>query len=521
MLVSIDVNALDRDMKMDLFYFVSNMTSPKRKWRHAACNQQCCHHDQIDSKTYQTRHLSDDCQRPNFNADQDEILKILSTEATPLILVESDGRITVARSDQRERYVAVTHVWSDGLGNAEANSLPSCQVLRLGNLVADLYDSPTSFWLDTLYCPVTPGPAKTLALTEMPRTYREADKVLVFHSYMLSLELKSRSNLDAVLRVICSNWTRRLWTLQESILASKVFVQFADGAMDLDGALTELERARRGTPEKDIRASAKVLRRSPLAKSSSKTHGRFLITFSMSLEHRAVTVPSDEPLCLETILGGNIKSIVKAAPTDRMRAFWGLRTEYLANICLWDGPRLESPKGYRWAPSTFLRASSQFMVSSTYSSAPAHRTESGLAISCCYQFLRLKTDFLRNKFYLRDEDHKWWRVNVKSAPVIQAVEQDIKHLHIKSNCGARYLAILHVSPDPICEEGYGLLVAVDDVQHGTYYTRLQQPVKITLISAGHSRWHFDINKVNAIIEQCNMLYTATSDLIYLLCRTHH
>jgi len=57
-------------------------------------------------------------------------------------------------------YVAISHVWSDGLGNAIANTLPWCQLQRIQGLVDALYQDtagnqhPVPFWMDTLCVPV-------------------------------------------------------------------------------------------------------------------------------------------------------------------------------------------------------------------------------------------------------------------------------------------------------------------------------------------------------------------------------
>ena len=61
-------------------------------------------------------------------------------------------------------YVALSHIWADGLGNPFKNSLPLCQLNRLQNAVKNLqnHSEPNirgcSFWVDTL-CPCWPKSA--------------------------------------------------------------------------------------------------------------------------------------------------------------------------------------------------------------------------------------------------------------------------------------------------------------------------------------------------------------------------
>jgi hypothetical protein len=67
-----------------------------------------------------------------------------STAELSVKLVESTGDIC---------YVAISHVWADGLGNPFGNALPRCQLIGLQNLAkgvvqASGLDVPALLWLD-------------------------------------------------------------------------------------------------------------------------------------------------------------------------------------------------------------------------------------------------------------------------------------------------------------------------------------------------------------------------------------
>jgi hypothetical protein len=64
----------------------------------------------------------------------------------------------------------------------------------------------------------------------MRKTYTEAAKVLVVETYLTQHAASAMSPREKVLRVYCSTWASRLWTLQEGYLARSLMIQFADQA---------------------------------------------------------------------------------------------------------------------------------------------------------------------------------------------------------------------------------------------------------------------------------------------------
>jgi hypothetical protein len=47
-------------------------------------------------------------------------------------------QLQVHRASARDQYVAISHVWADGLGNPKSNALPECQLRRLAKYLAEL-----------------------------------------------------------------------------------------------------------------------------------------------------------------------------------------------------------------------------------------------------------------------------------------------------------------------------------------------------------------------------------------------
>jgi hypothetical protein len=83
-----------------------------------------------------------------------------------------------------------------------------------------------------------------MALDRMSIPYQLASTVLVLDAELYHTELPSTGS-EAILRLICSNWMRRLWTLQGGILgAERLVVLFKGGrAFHLWDELEQLQRA--------------------------------------------------------------------------------------------------------------------------------------------------------------------------------------------------------------------------------------------------------------------------------------
>jgi hypothetical protein len=170
--------------------------------------------------------------------DEHENFRILNSGCIFLILPidhsNKDRTVTVIESGPDIAYVAISHVWTDDLGNVQRNALPRCQMLRLSELTRSLpgcAPNSTPFWIDTIGRPpdvAGQNEAQGLAVGVMRRTYEDAYAVLVLDSWLQSLAIKGLSDTEILLRIVCSAWNSRPWTLQEGALANTLFFQFAD-----------------------------------------------------------------------------------------------------------------------------------------------------------------------------------------------------------------------------------------------------------------------------------------------------
>ena len=129
--------------EVDTPSYLLQLVRTKPGWNkitHESCKKTECVANNIDESSYMTRHVQEDCSCSHLQADVEQLHTILQDGGIPLVMITSSGegnldneslKIEIVRRRAGKRYVAISHVWSDGLGNTEGNSLPSCQLQLL------------------------------------------------------------------------------------------------------------------------------------------------------------------------------------------------------------------------------------------------------------------------------------------------------------------------------------------------------------------------------------------------------
>lgn len=220
---------------------------------HARCSENACIAHNVDMSNYRTKHTTKDCDCAHVHVDRDQIHSIISNGGIPVISfkkVAGQTELEVRKMTHKTSYVAFSHVWSDGLGNATSNSLPRCQieklardleeleppkmamqqaVVNLGPMRMDLQRMTrdlqiSHFWLDTLCIPVGEEymDLKLRAINSMAAIYAGALQVLVLDSSLEQLSLRS-ADVDVcemLGRVSTSPWMGRSWTFQEAAISN-------------------------------------------------------------------------------------------------------------------------------------------------------------------------------------------------------------------------------------------------------------------------------------------------------------
>ncbi|MCJ1306683.1 hypothetical protein MMC25_000326 [Agyrium rufum] len=162
--------------------------------------------------------------------------------AVKMALLSNDGALEVSN------YIAISHVWRDGLGNPAQNALHVCQLRTLQTFANQLLETEEEsvqavWWRDTLCIPVGDEyeEQRRSSIRNMRKIYESATKVLALDSGLMKV-FKNSAIEELYLRLKLCGWMRRLWTLQGGVLAQDVYVQFSDGTKtlrELDNAAEE------------------------------------------------------------------------------------------------------------------------------------------------------------------------------------------------------------------------------------------------------------------------------------------
>ena len=244
--------------------------------KHNECSEHRCKTTSIDPSTYKPQH-AESCSAYDrlcrmVGVRSSDVAECIKRGRIPLISFEEsvDGNLRpkIVESRSGLRYVALSHVWSGGLGNVNMNSMFCCQIRKLYNLLLKLRDEgdddydrglgtrkfpdafrelrknfgvplpepPVLLWIDTLCVPVGQEHVGTRqsAIAQMAQIYVEAQCVLVVDPELQKVHHKGLPDEQIFASVLCSSWNSRSWTFQEACMARVFYVQFLDGHCVID-----------------------------------------------------------------------------------------------------------------------------------------------------------------------------------------------------------------------------------------------------------------------------------------------
>lgn len=264
-----------------VYYLSALQRSVPGNSNHRQCTDDRCNlfYDESSYSQEHTQSCTNDCNM--VEAPLDEISKILQSGGIPLVRAKN-GSLKSTRARYQSKYVAMTHVWSGGLGNPKGNAIRQCQLSELTDITAmwkgelekcgkglgegripperifpqiwqtlmnplRLVPEAASswFWIDTLNIPRVDDTAvtrevatdawekRTLAIDRMTQTYAAAEAVIVLDPELRQLDQSwdvSRPNSDHHLlqilsHILISSWMGRCWTYQEGAMGQELMVK--------------------------------------------------------------------------------------------------------------------------------------------------------------------------------------------------------------------------------------------------------------------------------------------------------
>lgn len=355
------VSGLERTVSLEAKFFAAEIGPPKVKRNHRKCSDNGC-----VAASLRTRHLEKDCECSLLSPKMQLVADFISQDTTPLLRFQSretetglESFLDVFRDEPGMSYVAISHVWSDGLGNEKNNSLPKCQLFRIQETIDEMYKTSTPFWMDTLLVPAGKEfeVFKKRALNSMAKIYKNANSVLVIDSGVAASCSKSSSATEIILHVTLSNWIRRLWTLQEGVFANAIHILVSDGTVSLASVLQQKSLDYLGDDLEIIfgRSFGKPFYPVRDTKLKARPSEAQVIYTIREVSKRTSTFKKDEALCIAFLLDIDTTEIVEARDLKNTMPILLEALNHSIPPCmiLLPGKRNIEP-GYRWAPQSFL-----------------------------------------------------------------------------------------------------------------------------------------------------------------------
>lgn len=310
---------------------------------------------------------------------------------TPLVRITGndadDLSLEVTRLTPTRHYIAISHVWADGLGCSQSNCIRTCGLLELSNMTKKLEEefdiSDLCVWADTLCIPLDPALRKVREsqIQRMNLIYRNGFAVLVIDGDLV--RMRADADIREVgIRLELSACTSRLWTYQEGSMNDRLLILAQDGVVDVTAFIRE-QSADLQTDAIHTRIAQKMwswttftlgrvdagLRRPAyddpdyvtgnelyeIESSLRRTGDRRAQMLIRSIDERTTSRSDDEAVVIASCLNLDTTSIIQAPAQDRMKKLIESMPTVPANMIFAVGLRLSFP-GFRWAPSTLLRS---------------------------------------------------------------------------------------------------------------------------------------------------------------------
>ena len=325
---------------------------------HAKCSTAACVVDNIDSSTYRNRHVVPSCECPFIKPPLEAVLQALQLGEIPVVQYSSmKNELSVLRASEIS-YVAISHVWADGLGSTTEGGLPTCQIQGLSKKVKQIPSSDTgAFWMDSL-CVPEKRELRKRAIGLMAKTYRDASATLVLDSGIRHCSVSAPLE-EKLLSILSCGWMRRLWTLQEALLARCLMFAFADGLKNIDDLIPVGEDL---TDCLLTDLCNEIFRLTKYQRSLRMDSGEFGIgDIVRSLEWRTTSRAEDETLAIAGLANVDARELINLPPPERMRAFLLRVEKFPRNVIFMIMPKLKVP-GFFWAPQTLMQKGASFIA---------------------------------------------------------------------------------------------------------------------------------------------------------------
>ncbi|KAF9432738.1 hypothetical protein BGZ76_010389 [Entomortierella beljakovae] len=191
-----------------LFHFIARCDHLATAQKlHETCDDLCRLAQSVENHL-QPGHLKKGCECliKRFEPIETSELVLFDTVSQQLIQLKS-----------KVPYVAVSQIWFQGIFGQNSRTCGKCSLNILENACTII--GARYVWIDTL-CMPTSKRLREDVVRQLRDIYLNADATLVVDAGLMMTAAKS--TLDLSLAIFLSDWSSRVWTLQEGVLASKL-----------------------------------------------------------------------------------------------------------------------------------------------------------------------------------------------------------------------------------------------------------------------------------------------------------
>jgi len=331
---------------------------------HKDCQPDYCAVTNVDTATYTPKHVFPGCDCQYLRPKMAEIESAINAGCIPVITLTNTNEIVTMgvqwQNSDTTPYVAISHVWAEGLGSCSEKGLPACQIQKLKKAACEAQQkvhgagvNNTAFWIDALCIPESQD-LRRQAIGLMEKTYAKASVVLVLDESIGQLLLGDPLH-EKMFTIYVSSWVQRLWTLQEMMVARELVFQISNAMLDYQELFPAdiVNLSGRDPLTTELFGWLATL----LMNSSSLNRPR-VVDLDMIIWHlsrRTSSRESDEILAIAGLFGLDASKYVPLDAEERMFKFLKEHAESRVptDLIFLPGDKLSRP-GRRWAPRKFI-----------------------------------------------------------------------------------------------------------------------------------------------------------------------
>lgn len=354
---------------------------------HSRCDALRCVANQLQANG-EAKHRDEHCTCEQVQIDISAAAHILERGQIPVFTIVQTSpdaqsvELFVQPLEPEMPYLAISHVWADGLASPDANELPACQlcylhrvVKRITGLFEPWKETPAAIsshhrtspktlaiWFDGLCIPVEPQHQKLrdFSISKMREIYVGASAVIVLDPDLQRLGIDTPHH-QVFMRLLISGWSSRLWTFQECALNFDAFL-VGDGCVF---NLRNMLRKKPGQENEPLSVTleqalgSRMMREIILSQGSLKKHPeRSCERLMAALSGKSTSRQGDETLVIASFLGLDTTRLTDLQdPEQRMIALMQMLPFIPSNVIFASGARLSimnSAGDWGWVPRTLL-----------------------------------------------------------------------------------------------------------------------------------------------------------------------